>query len=384
VRTANRAACRIFQCSSSDIIGQAWGEFLGEPNRWLQQRVEEVRSSGEAWNLMDAELKVRETPTSANITVLPLTDVRSGPMGAMVMVDDITDEKRMKGTMARYMDPVIADELMRGGAEKLGGVESVATVLFSDIRSFTTLTESLGAQGTVSLLNQYFTLMVDCLQQEGGMLDKFIGDAIMAIFGLPMAADGDEDRAVRAGIAMLRQLEGFNTRRAAQGQMPVGIGIGLHTDAVVSGNIGSPKRMNYTVIGDGVNLAARLESACKFYGAKMLISDGTAQRLRGTYRMREADRVVVKGKTEPVLIHEVLDFHSEASFPEAMAVLNHYRDGLALYREQQWDQAIGCFQQALALHPQDRLSALYVERSELLRQDPPGADWDGVWVMKEK
>ena len=384
VRTANQAAGRIFQCRTSDLIGKPWGECLGEANGWLQQRVDEVRSSGEAWNLMDAELQVRDAPTSANITVLPLMDVRSGPMGAMVMVDDITEEKRMKGTMARYMDPVIADELMRGGAEKLGGVESVATVLFSDIRSFTTLTESLGAQGTVSLLNQYFTLMVDCLQQEGGMLDKFIGDAIMAIFGLPVAGDGDEDRAVRAGIAMLRQLEGFNARRATQGQMPVAIGIGLHTDAVVSGNIGSPKRMNYTVIGDGVNLAARLESACKFYGAKMLISDGTAQRLRGTYRMREADRVVVKGKTEPVLIHEVLDFHSDASFPEAMAVLNHYRDGLALYREQQWDQAIGCFQQALALHPSDRLSALYVERAELLRHEPPGSDWDGVWVMKEK
>jgi len=384
VRTANQAAGRIFQCRTCDLIGKPWGECLGEANAWLQQRVDEVRSSGEAWNLMDAELQVRDAPTSANITVLPLTDVRSGPMGAMVMVDDITEEKRMKGTMARYMDPVIADELMRGGAEKLGGVESVATVLFSDIRSFTNLTESLGAQGTVSLLNQYFTLMVDCLQQEGGMLDKFIGDAIMAIFGLPVAGDGDEDRAVRAGIAMLRQLEGFNVRRATQGQMPVAIGIGLHTDAVVSGNIGSPKRMNYTVIGDGVNLAARLESACKFYGAKMLISDGTAQRLRGTYRMREADRVVVKGKTEPVLIHEVLDFHSDASFPEAMAVLNHYRDGLALYREQQWDQAIGCFQQALALHPSDRLSALYVERAELLRHEPPGSDWDGVWVMKEK
>lgn len=384
VRTANQAAGRIFQCRTSDLIGKPWGECLGEANGWLQQRVDEVRSSGEAWNLMDAELQVQDAPTSANITVLPLMDVRSGPMGAMVMVDDITEEKRMKGTMARYMDPVIADELMRGGAEKLGGVESVATVLFSDIRSFTTLTESLGAQGTVSLLNQYFTLMVDCLQQEGGMLDKFIGDAIMAIFGLPVAGDGDEDRAVRAGIAMLRQLEGFNARRATQGQMPVAIGIGLHTDAVVSGNIGSPKRMNYTVIGDGVNLAARLESACKFYGAKMLISDGTAQRLRGTYRMREADRVVVKGKTEPVLIHEVLDFHSDASFPEAMAVLNHYRDGLALYREQQWDQAIGCFQQALALHPSDRLSALYVERAELLRHESPGSDWDGVWVMKEK
>ena len=384
VRTANQAACRIFRCRDTQLIGQPWGAFLGASNAWLEQRVAAVRESGEAWNLMDAELQVGDAPTSANITVMPLMDARSGPMGAMVMVEDITDEKRMKGTMARYMDPVIADELMRGGAEQLGGVESVATVLFSDIRSFTTLTESLGAQGTVSLLNQYFTLMVDCLQQEGGMLDKFIGDAIMAIFGLPRAAEGDEDRAVRAGIAMLQQLEHFNHRRADQGQPPVAIGLGLHTDAVVSGNIGSPKRMNYTVIGDGVNLAARLESACKFYGARMLISDSTAQRLRGTYRMREADRVVVKGKTEPVVIHELLDFHTEASFPEPMAVLNHYRDGLQLYRQQHWDGAIQCFQQALALHPQDRLSALYVERAEQLRHAPPGQDWDGVWVMEEK
>jgi adenylate cyclase len=316
--------------------------------------------------------------------VLPLLDVRSGPMGAMVMVDDITEEKRIKGTMARYMDPVIADELLRDGAEQLGGIESEATVLFSDIRSFTTLTESLGAQGTVSLLNQYFTLMVDCLQQEGGMLDKFIGDAIMAVFGLPTPAADDADRAVRSAIAMLQQLEFFNTRRASEGQAPMAIGIGLHTDVVVSGNIGSPKRMNYTVIGDGVNLAARLESACKFYGARLLISDSTARCLRGTYRMREADRVVVKGKTEPVVIHELLDFHTDASFPNPMAVLNAYRDGLHLYRQQQWQPAIAAFQQALALHPADRLSALYIERAQQLQAHPPGPNWDGVWVMEEK
>ena len=384
VRTANRAACRIFDCRSGDLIGQSCDSFLGEHNAWLAQRLREVRTSGESFNLLDAELRVRGKATSANVTLLPLTDVRSGPMGAMLMVDDITDEKRMKGTMARYMDPAIAEELMRGGAEKLGGVESVATVMFSDIRSFTTLTESLGAQGTVSLLNQYFTLMVDCLQQQGGMLDKFIGDAIMAIFGLPVAAEGDEDRAIRAGITMLQQLQQFNSDRARLGQPPVAIGIGLHTDAVVSGNIGSPKRMNYTVIGDGVNLAARLESACKYYGARMLISDSTVQRLRGTYRLREADRVVVKGKTEPAVIYEVLDFHDDTSFPSVMDVVNHYRDGLEQYRQQQWDGACACFEKALALHPGDRLSQLYIERAAQLRANPPGAEWDGVWVMADK
>jgi adenylate cyclase len=384
VRTANQAACRIFRRPCNTILGLPLTDLLGEANAWLHQRVEDVRGSGKQSNLVDAELFIEGTANAANITVLPLTDVRSGPMGAMVMVDDITEEKRIKGTMARYMDPVVADELMRGGGEQLGGIESIATVLFSDIRAFTSLTESLGAQGTVGLLNQYFTLMVDCLQQEGGMLDKFIGDAIMAVFGLPTPADDDADHAVRSAIAMLRQLEVFNSQRANQGQPPVAIGIGLHTDVVVSGNIGSPKRMNYTVIGDGVNLASRLESACKFYGARLLISDSTAQRLRGTYRMREADRVVVKGKTEPVVIHELLDFHTDASFPNPMAVLNAYRDGLHLYREQRWDAAIEAFQQALKLHPSDSLSSLYLARAQQLRSHPPGPEWDGVWVMSDK
>ena len=143
-------------------------------------------------------------------------------------------------------------------------------MLFSDIRSFTTMTEQLGAQGTVALLNEYFTLMVDCIHREEGMLDKFIGDAIMAAFGIPVAHDDDDDRAVRAAIAMMRECRRWSRDRVQRGQQPVDIGIGLNTDMVVSGNIGSKKRMDYTIIGDGVNLASRLESACKHYSAQIL------------------------------------------------------------------------------------------------------------------
>jgi adenylate cyclase len=260
----------------------------------------------------------------------------------------------------------------------------MATVLFSDIRGFTSISEALGAQGTVSLLNDYFTLMVDCLVDEGGMLDKFIGDAIMAIFGLPIPADGDEDRAMRASIAMLTSLDQFNVNRAANNQLPVHIGIGLHTDEVVSGNIGSPKRMNYTVIGDGVNLASRLESACKFYGAELLISEATANRLASSYCMREADLVVVKGKSQPVQIHQVLDAYSPERFPARDLVLQAYGEGLQAYRAQQWDQAMGGFNRAIELHPGDKLSQIYLERTELLKLDPPGSDWDGVWRMTSK
>ncbi len=202
-------------------------------------------------------------------------------------------------------------------------------MLFSDIRGFTTITEQLGAQGTVALLNEYFTLMVDCIQREDGMLDKFIGDAIMAAFGIPVGHDDDADRAVRAAIAMITRTRRAGTRaRIAEGKLPVDIGIGLNTDNVVSGNIGSKKRMDYTIIGDGVNLAARLESACKQYGAHILISEFTYKALKGTYCSRELDLVVVKGKTKPVAIYEILDYHSEESYPHMIDALRHFKAGL--------------------------------------------------------
>ena len=182
---------------------------------------------------------------------------------------------RVKSTMARYMDPAIADRLLKQGQEVLGGTSQEATILFSDIVSFTTLTEELGAQGTVALLNEYFTLMVECITREGGMLDKFIGDAIMAVFGIPLAHDDDEDRAVRAAVSMIAELHRYNEERVGHGKRPVDMRIGLNTDTVVSGNIGSPKRMDFTVIGDGVNLAARLESAGKTYATRILISEYT-------------------------------------------------------------------------------------------------------------
>src|SRR5207248_10943775 len=228
---------------------------------------------------------------------------------------------------------------------------SQATVLFSDVRNFTTLTEELGAQGTVALLNEYFTIMVECIQCEGGMLDKFIGDAIMAVFGTPLAHDDDPDRGVRAAISMMRELGVYNRDRASRGRKPIDMGIGLNTDHVVSGNIGSPKRMDYTVIGDGVNLASRLESACKQYGAHILISQHTLNELRGTYRTREIDSVVVKGKTEPVRVYEILDYHTEATFPALVDVLNHFRNGIELYRLGSWDKAMHAFQEALRNHP---------------------------------
>jgi adenylate cyclase len=390
--TCNSAGLRILKVTEDAIIGASAKEFFAGANEWILEKIDGVNESQEQEIFMDADLEVaggeEDEPAelgSANITILPLVNEtdQEKKLGALLMIEDISSEKRMKSTMSRYMDPGIAEQMLAAGEDVMGGTESVCTVLFSDVRSFTTLTEKLGPQGTVSLLNEYFTLMVDCIQAEDGMLDKFIGDAIMAAFGIPVDHGDDEDRAVRAALRMLVDLHEWNDKREAEGQMRVEMGVGLNTDFVVSGNIGSPKRMDYTLIGDGVNLAARLESACKQYSAKLLISEFTYAKLRGTYRSREIDYVIVKGKTEPVGVIELLDYHTEESFPNLMDAVNYFREGIIEFRKGNWDKSIGRFKEALEANPNDKLSQTYVERNQTMKKKNP-KDWDGVWVMTSK
>ncbi len=388
VVTCNAASVRILKTTAADILNKRAEDYFSGPNSWVLDRIKVVEQTLKNDSVMDAQYVAGGETMSVNLTSQPLmsTDDKgtASRIGTLLMFEDLSSEKRMKSTMARYMDPRLADQLMAGGEDALGGKSAVVTVLFSDVRNFTGITEELGAHGTVSLLNEYFTIMVECIQKRGGMLDKFIGDAIMAAFGLPIPHGDDEDRAVMTTISMIEELRLWNAQRIASGKKPVDIGIGLNTDNVVSGNIGSPRRMDYTIIGDGVNLASRLESACKQYGARILISEMTYKRLKGTYRVREADRVVVKGKTEAVNVYEVLDYHNDETFPHLTDVLQCYKTGLSHYRKQEWDKALAALGEAVAMNPEDKLSQLYMERATWMKANPPGDDWNGVWVLKSK
>ena len=382
--TCNAAGARITRTPASEVLGTSCEEFFVGPNEWIMDKVRKVEETQEPEVIMDGEMEFEEEKLSVNVNVLPLLNSENKKLGSMVMIEDISSEKRMKSTMSRYMDPGLADQLLEGGEDILGGKSTETTVLFSDVRSFTTITETLGAQGTVAMLNEYFTIMVDIITGEGGMLDKFIGDAIMAAFGIPIAHDDDEDRAVRATIAMITELWEWNKVREARGDMPIDHGVGLNTGMIVSGNIGSPKRMDFTMIGDGVNLAARLESACKQYSARILISEFTRAKLKGTYRVRDIDLVVVKGKTEPVGVYEVLDYHNDETYPNLMDNVNYFNEGVKLYRQANWDKAISNFEEAIKATPTDKLAQTYIERCEHLKENPPEGEWDGVWVMTSK
>ena len=402
VKTCNPAGLRILRIPhESAILEQSASSLLGGPNKWLLHKLEAVQENEE---FLDAELQIEGETLSVNITLTPLlgksekrkpenedgdSGLSSKPniIGAMLMIEDISSEKRMKSTMSRYMDPELADQLMTAGGDDsdiMGGKQSVGTVLFSDVRSFTTITEELGAQGTVKLLNDYFTIMVDCITDEGGMLDKFIGDAMMCIFGTPVPHEDDPDRAVRAAIRMMTDLKVFNDKRSTEGKMPIDHGMGINTDSIVSGNIGSPKRMDYTVIGDGVNLAARIESACKQYGAHILISEFTYKAVKATYRTRQVDYVIVKGKTEPVGVYEVLDFHDDESYPNLVEALGLFNDGYRSWNDGKWDQATKIFNSVKKINPNDKAAQLYLDRCSHMKKNPPKGDWDGVWVMTSK
>jgi len=236
----------------------------------------------------------------------------------------------------------------------------------------------------VSMLNEYFTDMVDILFRYQGILDKYIGDAMMAVFGTPFSTGRDADNALSAAIEMMRQLREFNRRREREGKPTLDIGIGLNSAEILVGNIGSLKRMDFTVIGDGVNLASRLESANKYYGSHILLSEFTRNQLTEQYILRPVDRIRVKGKTEPVAIYEALDFHTPETFPRVDEVLDLCTAGLSCYFDGDFTGAMDRFRTAGDLHASDPLPRIYTERCRHFLDHPPGPDWDGSWTMTSK
>ena len=324
---------------------------------------------------------------SVNLSLNTIADVSdlSKVRGALVVMEDISDEKRLKSTMYRYMTQELAEELLKLDDTKLGGDRKEVSILFSDIRGYTTLTESLQAEEVVGMLNEYFESMVEVIFKYKGTLDKYIGDAIMAVFGSPLPLKDHAWRAVQTAVEMRHRLAEFNARREAINKVPIRIGIGINSDSVISGNIGSSKRMEFTAIGDGVNLGSRLEGASKQYGCDIVISEFTFKPCKDLIWYRELDWIRVKGKNEPVKIYEVVGLHSESISPEKEEIIELYHKGREYYLNKKFTRAMGAFGTILEeLDKNDKAATLHLKRCQQFLQEPPPEEWDGVYTMTEK
>ena len=330
--------------------------------------------------------EVQTLERNINLTVNPLTNPEGGVRGGLVVLEDITQEKRMKTTMSRYLTPHVAEQVMALGEDALMvGERKEVTILFSDIRGYTTLTENLGAAEVVLLLNQYFETMVEAVFNHEGTLDKFIGDALMAVFGAPLPlTENHAWRAVQSALDMRRRLEEFNQRRIIQAQPQIRIGIGISSGDVVSGNIGSRKRMDYTVIGDGVNLSSRLEAVTKDYGCDILLSEFTYQLCSDRIWVRQLDKIRVKGKHQAVNIYELIGDRTTPLDAKTQEFLFHYQTGRTAYLLRNFSQAIACFEAAKYIQPQDQAVDIHLERARNYQKTPPPESWDGVWTMLTK
>jgi len=299
------------------------------------------------------------------------------------------EKLRTRRTLERYVSKNLVKEVLENPDSyyhSLLGVRVPATTLFSDIIGFTTIAEKADPEELVRVLNEYLTKMTAVVFENGGTLDKFIGDAIMAVWGNVHSLGVAEDakNAVRTALGMRSALQKLNESWRAQGRMGIGMGIGINQGDVIVGNIGSQERMDPTVIGDAVNLASRLEALTRTYGVDILIGPTATELVRDEFHLRSVARVQVKGKTKPVDVSTLVGARNEDGDPEFLKWLETYEEGLEKFRARDFNGAKILFSRFLEFYPDDQLAKMYLDRTLEYEQAPPDEAWDAVEVFKKK
>jgi adenylate cyclase len=302
---------------------------------------------------------------------------------------EILERRRTRRTLERYVSKNLVQEILDNPDSyyhSLLGVRVPATMLFSDLVGFTTLSEKADPEELVRQLNEYLTQMTAVVFRNGGTLDKFIGDAIMAVWGNVRSFGQTEDakRAVRTAIGMRRELQKLNEGWLAEGRLPLGMGVGINHGEVIVGNIGSHERMDPTVIGDAVNLASRLEGLTRIYGVDVLLGATAAELVRDEFHLRSVARAQVKGKSEPVDIFTPVGARNDAVDLELIKWLESYEDGILKFRSRDFTQAKILFSRFLEFYPEDFLAKMYLERALEYEQQAPDEAWNAVEVFKKK
>jgi adenylate cyclase len=300
------------------------------------------------------------------------------------MIFEERDKRMIRKTFSQYMPPGVISLIEKDPQKYIrpGGESKELTVMFSDIRDFTTMSEGMTPDELVQLLNQYLGEMTDVLFRHLGTLDKYIGDAIMAFWGSPYPQPDHALRACQCAVEMLQALEKLNAGLVAAGRREMAIGIGINTGEVNVGTMGSVKRLAWTVMGDNVNLASRLEGMTKQFRTRIVISETTYREVSEHFVCRDLDKIRVKGKLHPVNVYEIMAVAADR--PKFEALLERFEHAMDAYRSQNWLKAAGRFGELLADYPEDGPTQIFLQRALEFLENAPEADWDGVYVMKSK
>jgi class 3 adenylate cyclase len=340
--------------------------------------------------LLDGTRAVEAGKLDGSIDVTTRDEIGQLTAAFNKMVEQLRHKERLRETFGRYVDPRVVEGLIeRQSSTASDGERRVMTVLFCDMKGFTSLSEGMTPQGLVKVMNHYLSTMSGPIRSHRGIIDKYIGDAIMAYWGPPFTEDSEQAR-----LACLAAVEMADRGAALRTELPELIGvrtvpsdcevrIGIATGEVLVGSIGSEFMMSYTVMGDAVNLASRLENANKIYGSHSLASEAAIMAAGDAVKSREIDRLIVVGQSHPETVFEIIGRAGELT-EKQLALLARYAEGLAAYRERRWDDARRAFQAALEAVPGDGPAQAMAERVENFKTNPPPADWDGAWRLDQK
>lgn len=319
--------------------------------------------------------------------VSPVVAVVGGYVASTVYHFVLERRQRLliKSMFSTYVNPTVVEELIKNPEKlALGGERRELTVFFSDIASFTTIAERMPSQKLVELLNEYLSAMTEIVFKNDGTLDKYEGDALMAFWGAPIPQHDHALRACRTAMEMQRELEHLRRSWHDQGKPILNVRIGINTGEMTVGNMGAKRKFDYTVIGDSVNLASRLEGANKLYGTSIMAGQRTYELVQKEICGRELDLITVQGRSEPAKIYELLQLRDGPLENTLEQFLSIYAEALALYRRREWEAALHAFEHALRLRPGDRPSQLHIERARFYALEPPPDNWDGVFAMRTK
>ncbi|MEM8568406.1 MAG: GAF domain-containing protein [Bacteroidota bacterium] len=338
---------------------------------------------GQAAAAVTAPQNLHQLEHSINLTVNPFTEPEGGVRGGLVVLEDISQEKRMKTTLYRYMTPSVAEQVMALGEDSLMvGKRCDVTVLYSYIWNYNSLTENLEASQVVSVLNEYFETMVEAVFTHEGTLDKFIGNALMAVFGAPLPLENHGWSAVQAALDMRERLVHFNRLRRTNQQPEINIGIGLSSGEVVSGNIGSRRKVEYTVVGECVELAQKLRDATQYYGCDILLSEDTSECCRDLIEIRELDWVRYGNHREPITISELISSRKISLPKSSKKVRALYESGIEKYRQGAFSDAIVFFEAAQQIFPGDKPTSIILARARESLKNQPDANWQPIYTLQ--